>query len=203
MRPRGFWGPGPRRQGDRWHPKWPPLNSPPLFLCLSPRTNRFFFSSLIFPFCFETSCRTTFEDLGDFEKFVLWGVWELLVNFYLRLYWFHKETRVFLTLFCCFLALMPLIYFFFFIPPLELNLVVIRSEANWGLVNNLHIYSEHLTPDSLEENEGNKKYMRRFDLNTVVLMKLSCRLWFNKTNNNKNHEPKYPEAHLLKIIYQT
>lgn len=37
-------------------------------------TNRFlfcFFSSLSFSsFCFETSCHTTFEDFGDFGKFV-------------------------------------------------------------------------------------------------------------------------------------
>lgn len=161
--------PSPRRQMTS--KMAPAQQSSSLSLSFSPHQQIFFFSSLIFPFCFETSCRTTFEDLGDFEKFVLWGVWELLVNFYLRLYWFHKETRVFLTLFVVFL---PLIYFFFFIPPLELNLVVIRSEANWGLVNNLHIYSEHLTPDSLEENEGNKKIYKalRFEHSCTHEIKL-------------------------------
>lgn len=47
-----------------------------------------------------------------------------------------------------------LIYF-----PLKLDLVVLKPEANSGSVNNLHIYGEHLTPDSLEENKGNQKYM--------------------------------------------
>lgn len=109
-----------------------------LSLSFSPPTDFFFFflpQFFFFSFCLETSCRATFEDLRDFEKFVLWGVWELLFNLYLCLYWFHKGTPAFSALFVSWVLfscarvhyLLLLIY-----SPLKLNLVVIKSEANWG-----------------------------------------------------------------------
>lgn len=64
------------------------------------------------------------------------------------------------------------IIYYLHIPPLKSDLVVIKPEANWGLLNNLHIYGEHLTPDSLEENKGNKKiYSASFCVQSLLLIK--------------------------------
>lgn len=132
-------------------------------------TNRFLFCFFLPQFLLLLFRNQLPHDLWRF-----WGLWEVCLC---EAFWsccfiyicvcidfikysschFDRVYAIGWALFCW--ALMSIIYYLH-IPPLKSDLVVIKPEANWGLLNNLHIYGEHLTPDSLEENKGNKKIYR-------------------------------------------